>query len=268
MNGPAAIQPTALPAQDGDEPAKADGGPLRAAAARADRPAPASDTTPSARRRWARAGTRSRPKRGGSMPATGPASPGSAPRPAPARCPPIPPPPPPLACRDPDPRRGPGASPPSTIATGNTDCPAWARTGRCARRCGRPAKRRPPAPGRRPSRDGRALHARPRGATRPRPPAAARHRVVPLCRGRVAGGAAALCRAWPTARRGRRHRGGHGPAARPKPRPLPGAGAGSVAARLGHTLRPVFRKITRWNTVEPQALGTDAVRRILIRRRP
>jgi hypothetical protein len=29
---------------------------------------------------------------------------------------------------------------------------------------------------------------------------------------------------------------------------------------------PVFRKVTRWATVEPQALGADAVRRILLRR--
>ena len=31
---------------------------------------------------------------------------------------------------------------------------------------------------------------------------------------------------------------------------------------------PVFRKVTRWGTVEPQALGADAVRRILARRGP
>lgn len=31
---------------------------------------------------------------------------------------------------------------------------------------------------------------------------------------------------------------------------------------------PVFRKVTRWGTVEPQALGADAVRVILVRRRP
>ena len=30
---------------------------------------------------------------------------------------------------------------------------------------------------------------------------------------------------------------------------------------------PVFRKVTRWGTVEPQALGVDAVRVILVRRR-
>jgi hypothetical protein len=34
------------------------------------------------------------------------------------------------------------------------------------------------------------------------------------------------------------------------------------ATRFG----PVFRKVTRWGTVEPQALGADAVRRILLRR--
>ena len=31
---------------------------------------------------------------------------------------------------------------------------------------------------------------------------------------------------------------------------------------------PVFRKVTRWGTVEPQALGTDAIRLILARRAP
>src|SRR5947209_8707094 len=36
----------------------------------------------------------------------------------------------------------------------------------------------------------------------------------------------------------------------------------------GSRYGPVFRKVTRWGTVEPKQLGADAIGRILLRRRP
>ena len=274
MNGPAAIQPTAPPARDGDEPATPDGGSPRAAATPAHRLPATSGTTPlgttpvGTRRNTLAAETRRLYASDWSGFAGFCAAAGT---------------------------RALPADPATVAAFLSLPGPgAAARTRRLAAIDHRHGQHGLPRPGEdvsvrqalRQARKAAPSHARP-----PPPSAAALRAMAVHCARDLAGRrdralllllAAGLSRAAVVGLQAERLRfAEHGlqlgergtTAATVLPRdpshdrcPVRALEAWLHASTTRYG--PVFRKVTRWNTVEPQALGADAVRRILARRRP